>query len=191
VRPLLIIFCSPLFQDDPGLKQAVEDLSVQTFIAQLVVEAFDIGLFPRCSSLDISASDRLVLEPVLNGLSNELRSIIGAQVFGRAITLDRGFQHRDRINGPDGITSVNALSIPWCIRRSSSECADCGPVQSGYRANPNSRPHGDARLEDVWSWLVPDGAFAVDACGPATRLVGEPVALASGLLAHLYAATAP
>ena len=104
---MLVVFNSPLLQDEPGLQQGGEDLSVQAFIAQLVVEAFNTGLFPGCSGLDISASDRLTLEPVLNGLGNKLWSIIAAQVFGRAITVDRCLQHRDRINGPDRVANVN------------------------------------------------------------------------------------
>src|SRR5260221_12704478 len=71
------------------------------------MEAFDIGLFPGCSGLDISASDPLALEPVLNRLGNELWSIVAAQVLRRAITLDRCLQHRDRINSPDREASVN------------------------------------------------------------------------------------
>ena len=107
MRPLLIVFDSPLLQDERGFQQRVEDLSVQALIAQLIMEAFDIGLFPGGSGLDISASDPLVHEPGLNGLGNELWSIITAQVLGRAITLDRCLQHRDRINGPDRVASVN------------------------------------------------------------------------------------
>src|SRR5260370_35795369 len=73
------------------------------------MEAFDIGLFPGCSGLDISASDPLALEPVLNRLGNELWSIVAAQVLRRAITLDRCLQHRDRINGPDRVASGDWL----------------------------------------------------------------------------------
>src|SRR5258708_12370625 len=98
---MLIVFDSPLLQDELGLQLGGEDLSVQAFIAQLVVEAFDTGLFPGCSGLDISASDRLTLEPVLNGLGNKLWSIIAAHVFGRAIMLDPFLQHPDPLNGPD------------------------------------------------------------------------------------------
>src|ERR1700751_2798749 len=107
MRPVLIIFVSPLLQNESGFQQGAEDLSVQAFVAQLVVEAFDIGLFPRRSGSDISAFDPLALEPVLNRLGNELWAIIAAQVLGRAITLDRCLQHSDRINGLDRVASVN------------------------------------------------------------------------------------
>jgi hypothetical protein len=70
MRTLLVIFDSPLLQNDSGFQRGVEDLLVQAFIAQLVVEVV------------------------------ELRPIIAAQVLGRALMSDRFFQHRDRINGP-------------------------------------------------------------------------------------------
>jgi hypothetical protein len=89
-----------------------EQLQVQAFVAQLVVEAFDIGLFPGCSGLDISASDPLALEPVLNRLGNELWSIVATQVLRRAITLDHCLQYRDRINGPGSSSQREWLSTP-------------------------------------------------------------------------------
>src|SRR5258707_12257966 len=92
-------------------RQGGEDLSVQAFIAQLVVEAFNTVVFPACWGLDISGSDRLTREPVLNGLGNKLWSIIAAQVLGRAITLDCCLQHRDRINGPDRVANVNGEAL--------------------------------------------------------------------------------
>jgi hypothetical protein len=107
VRLVLIVFDSPLLQNESGFQQGGEDFSVQALIAQLVMEAFDIGLFPGCSGLDINASDALDPQPVLNRLGNELWSIVAAQVLRRAITLDRCLQHRDRINGPDRVASVN------------------------------------------------------------------------------------
>ena len=37
----------PSFEDDPCLKQATEEFGVQALVAQLVVEAFDVGVLPR------------------------------------------------------------------------------------------------------------------------------------------------
>src|SRR5260370_41376728 len=96
-----------MLQNECEFQQGGEDFSVQAFVTHLVMEAFDIGLFPGCSGLDISASDPLALEPVLNRLGNELWSIVAAQLLSRAITLDCCLQHRDRINNPHRSASVN------------------------------------------------------------------------------------
>ena len=50
-----VVVLSPLFDDDGGLLQAVEDLPVQTFIAEFAVEGLAITVLPRTAGLDVKA----------------------------------------------------------------------------------------------------------------------------------------
>ena len=43
---LLCVFDSPSFEDDPYLKQAAEEFTVQALVAQLVLEALHVAVAP-------------------------------------------------------------------------------------------------------------------------------------------------
>src|SRR5258708_29603771 len=75
MRPALIILDSPLFDNDSGFQQRAKDFPVQTFIAQLVMEAFDEWLLPRCSWLDVDGFDGVIGHPISDGVSDELRAV--------------------------------------------------------------------------------------------------------------------
>ena len=47
VRTGLVVFDPPSFEDDPCLKQAAEEFTVQALVAQLVVEPFDAAILSR------------------------------------------------------------------------------------------------------------------------------------------------
>jgi|SRR5690349_1060820 len=64
---------------------------VQTLVAQLVMEAFDIGLFPGTSGLDVKGFDLLILPPVLDGFGDKLRTVVAAHRFGCTVAFDDSF----------------------------------------------------------------------------------------------------
>ena len=51
------LFASPLFDDNSRFKQAAEDFPVEQLVAQFVVEAFDVAVFPGRSRFDIDRFD--------------------------------------------------------------------------------------------------------------------------------------
>jgi len=63
VRTTLIIFDTPAFQDNGRLVKIAEEFAVQAFIAQLVVKAFNVPVFPGAPWLDVERLDRLGLQP--------------------------------------------------------------------------------------------------------------------------------
>ena len=48
-----VVVLAPLLDEDGGLLQAVEDLTVQAFVAQFAVEALAVAVLPRTSRLDV------------------------------------------------------------------------------------------------------------------------------------------
>src|SRR5258708_29294551 len=102
MRPALIILHSPGFDKDSGFQQRAKDFPVQTFIAQLVMEALDEWLLPRCPWLDVEDFDIVIGHPISDSISDELRDVVAAQMFGHSVAFDYCLNHGDGIDGPDG-----------------------------------------------------------------------------------------
>jgi hypothetical protein len=73
VRALIIIFVSPLLKDDLRFQEAAKEFPVQALVAQLVVEAFDVAVFPRAARFDVDGFDPVLLQPVLDRIGDEFR----------------------------------------------------------------------------------------------------------------------
>ena len=56
MEPLLVVFHTPAFHDDPSFKQGSEELPVEAFIAELVMEAFDVAVLIRLSPRPVGPS---------------------------------------------------------------------------------------------------------------------------------------
>ena len=54
MRPDRVVMSSPDFDQNLGLLQRVENLSIQKFISQTGVEAFNVAVLPRTAWRDIS-----------------------------------------------------------------------------------------------------------------------------------------
>src|SRR5260370_7979960 len=93
MRAALIILHSPGFDKDSGFQQRAKDFPVQTFIAQLVMEALDEWLLPRCPWLDVEDFDGVIGHPISDSLSDELRAVVAAQMFGYSVASDPCLPH--------------------------------------------------------------------------------------------------
>jgi hypothetical protein len=72
----------PAFDDDLGLAQSVEDLSIEQLIAKVCIEAVDVVVLSQAAALDICGFGTNSRYPFLHGLGDELRSIVGPDVTG-------------------------------------------------------------------------------------------------------------
>ena len=77
VGPDRVVVASPAFDDDLGLAQSVEDLSIEQLIAKACIEALDVAVLPGAAALDICGFGTNSRDPFLHGLGDELRSIVG------------------------------------------------------------------------------------------------------------------
>ena len=73
-----VVVLPPLLDQYLCLAEAVEDFSIQHFIAKAGIEAFAITILPGRSGLDASRFCTDGADPVTNGLGDELRAIVGA-----------------------------------------------------------------------------------------------------------------
>ena len=70
----------PGFDENLGLLQGVEDLSVQELVAEPRVETLDVTIFPRRNRLDKGGPGANRGDPSSHGLGDELRAVVGADV---------------------------------------------------------------------------------------------------------------
>src|SRR4029077_6621268 len=84
--------------DDLGLAQTVEDLAVEQLVAKAGVEAFNVAVLPGAASLDVSGLGADSCDPLLHGLGDELRSVVGADVTGDATQDEEVGQNVDHID---------------------------------------------------------------------------------------------
>lgn len=71
-----VIVEAPSFDDLPGRWQAVEQVFVETLIADPAVEAFDKGILGRLARRDVVPFNAAVLLPRENGARRQLRAVV-------------------------------------------------------------------------------------------------------------------
>ena len=82
VWPLGVVFVSPRGCERPGIPDAIEDLHRQELISQAAVEALGVAVLPRAARLDVHRIDTYLSKPPTEGVGNELRTVIAANVLG-------------------------------------------------------------------------------------------------------------
>ena len=74
-----VVVLAPGFDDDGGFSSAAEPLEVQALIAQLAVEGFVGAILPGASRIDVRRADVRLLEPVEDGMTDELGTVVRSQ----------------------------------------------------------------------------------------------------------------
>ena len=75
--------------DDPGFRERVEDLAVEQLVPQAGVEALDEAVLPGAARRDVGGLGADSPDPVLHGLGDELRPIVGANMPGTPRRMNR------------------------------------------------------------------------------------------------------
>ena len=97
---------APLLDDDGGLLQAVEDFTVEAFVAKLAIEALAVAVFPRAARFDVECFGSQLGEPAADHLGCHLGAVIRSDVFGNT-ALDHHVGH-----GLDDGKAVDAAGNP-------------------------------------------------------------------------------
>jgi len=131
VRSLRIVFTPVGANDHPGFCQTAKDLSIQTLVPYLIMEAFDIciltslrspfGLscgqsmpqasFPWASSLDVDRFDPGLFQSVLDCIGDERRPVVASDVLACPILIYRLLQYRSDVHGPDRPPRVHGQAL--------------------------------------------------------------------------------
>jgi hypothetical protein len=100
-----------IFDDLTGLVSVQEQLHIQAFIAKFSVEGFREGVLPRAARLDIEGCNALVRQPLLQGLGDELGTVVTAQEPRGAVLCDQEFQHSDHLTGIERAGNLNGQAL--------------------------------------------------------------------------------
>ena len=101
-----VVLFAPLLDDDCGLLQAVEEFTVQAFVAQFAVEGLAVAVFPWAAGRNIERLCSELCEPAAYNLGRHLRAVVGTNVF-RHTALDHHVGH-----GVDDAEAVDATGHP-------------------------------------------------------------------------------
>lgn len=99
---------APLLDDDSGLLQAVEDFTVQAFVAQFAVEGLAVAVFPWAAGRNVERLCSELGEPVAHDLGCHLRAVVRPDVFWHT-TFEHYLGHR-----LDDTEAVDPASHPDC-----------------------------------------------------------------------------
>ena len=91
--------------------QVTEEFSIQQLIAQLVMEALDVRLFPRRAWLDVERFNLSEVKPVLQRIGDELRAIVAADMLRRSVPLNRLANHRNHIDRSDRTPNMRCVTF--------------------------------------------------------------------------------
>src|SRR5262245_61236387 len=75
-----IVMLTPALDHDLRLLQRREDLTIEKLVAQSPVEALHVAVLPWAAALDVGRPRANRANPALHGLSNELRTLVQANV---------------------------------------------------------------------------------------------------------------
>src|SRR5690606_22519284 len=99
VWPLGVVVPPPGFDDDLGLGEAVEDLTVEQFVAELRVEALAVAVLPRASRFDECCLCADGYDPLPYSLGDELRAVVGTDMAGHTTQDEQVGQDVDDVGG--------------------------------------------------------------------------------------------
>jgi hypothetical protein len=71
VWPEGVVFHSPTLDEYLSFLEGIEDLSVQQFVAEFLVETFTVAVFPRATRLDVEGPYPCSLKPLSYRRSSE------------------------------------------------------------------------------------------------------------------------
>src|SRR3954470_14115116 len=94
-----VVVTAPALDDDLGLAKGVEDLAVEQFVPQPGIEALDIAVLPRAARSDVGGLGSNRRDPLLDGLGDELRAVVGADVARHAAQDEQVREHVDDVDG--------------------------------------------------------------------------------------------
>lgn len=98
---LLVVFDHPPVDGLSDIIQGGEQVLVEQLIAEGPVEAFDVSVLIRLARLDILDGHAVVLGPAGEGLTEELRAVVGSQHLGQATCPLQPIEDADQSLGRD------------------------------------------------------------------------------------------
>src|SRR3954463_2938575 len=93
-----VVVPPPALDDDLGLGQRVEDLTVEQLVTELAVEALAVAVLPGATGLDVGSLRPHRGDPLADDLGDELRAVVGADVLRHAAQDEQVREHVDDVD---------------------------------------------------------------------------------------------
>ena len=92
---LVVVVFAERFEQFAGVGQAEELVFVETFVAELAVEAFDMGVLGGFSRGDEAVIHLPLMRPAVQGEPGKLRAVVGEQALRSPAQFDQPVEHAD------------------------------------------------------------------------------------------------
>ena len=204
MRPDGIVVASPVLDQHLRLAERREDLAVQELISELRVQALAVAVLPRASRFDVERLDADPTEPASYVSGDELGSVVGPNVFWRAVSNEEIGETVEHVIGsePPCDDDRQTAARELVEHDEHAECATvlCPILDKVVRpdvvwslgSQPHARPVGEPETAPLrlLHWYLqpfptPDPIDALDVDPPAfgnEHLTDAPVAVAAVLL---------
>ena len=80
MRPILVVMASPRLDDCSDLDPVPEPFHAEALVAELPVQALGSTILPWLSGIDQRGLDARLLQPLQDGMADELGAIVRSQV---------------------------------------------------------------------------------------------------------------
>jgi len=112
MRPPVVVVHPPLVENDPSLRQAQEQLTVEQLVPKPAVEALHVAILPRARFLDVERANARPRQPLLDLLGNELRAVVAPQVLGCSPHGEQVLQRHDHVPGSERPGHFDRQTLP-------------------------------------------------------------------------------
>ena len=103
VRAVAVVVEQPVVHGDLDVVVVMEVPAVGELLPEARVEALDDAVLPGAARIDVDGLDALLGHEALDGLGDELRAVVGADVLGPGLLADHGLEEdADDVLLPDG-----------------------------------------------------------------------------------------
>jgi hypothetical protein len=112
MRPPVVVVHPPLVENDPGLRQAQEQLTVEQLVPRSAVEALHVTVLPRACLLDVERAYARPRQPLLDFLGHELWPVVAAQMLGRSPHGEQVLECHDHVPSRERPRHLDRQALP-------------------------------------------------------------------------------
>src|ERR1017187_2214077 len=111
MRADAVVVTSPCLNDDRGLAPGTEPLQAETLVAEFTIERFICTVLPRLAWVDQGGLDIGLSQPLENGMTDELRAVVGSQISRTAVKAHQAGQDLDDARRADAAGGVDRQTL--------------------------------------------------------------------------------
>jgi hypothetical protein len=112
VRAVRVVLATPGLDDDSRLTPVGEEFQVQALVPQPTIKALPVGILPGATGVDVARLRSPLREPLLYSYGDELRAVVRAKPFRRAMLGEHALQDRDDPPSAERSADLDRQALP-------------------------------------------------------------------------------